>query len=124
MAIITAASDITVTLNETLIKGKQREVRCTVLLGTGGNTYPAEGIPMPTGSSFGMVRSMDYLNIYDSAATGPIHLMWKYDQTNNSIRGYTTTEHTSTATGVMGFQEIATGVVVTTKQWEAIALGW
>jgi hypothetical protein len=124
MAAITASGDISLTLNETVIKGKQREVRVTILLGTNGNDYPPNGIPLPESSSFGMVRSMDYLNIYDSASTGPVHLMWKYDASNNSIRGYTTSENTSTATGVLGHRELSTGVAVTTKQWEGIAVGW
>ena len=116
MADITASGDIAVTVNERTIEGKKKRNRCTIVLGTGGNDYPSGGIPLPTYQEFGMVRNLDYIINYDnSSADG---FLWKYDATNNKLRGYL-----SGATGVV-LAELATGTAVTTRTWKGEAVGW
>ena len=81
-----AAGNVTVTIEERRIIGKQRRNRVKITFGDGALTYPANGVPMPAFGSFGMVRNLDYLNVLDQDdATG---VFWKYDKENNKLRAY------------------------------------
>jgi hypothetical protein len=80
------AADVTVTVDERTIVGKKRRNRVTITFGDGAKTYPAGGVPLPAFGSFGHIRNLDYLTIFDvDDASG---IMWKYDRTNNKLRGY------------------------------------
>lgn len=81
-----ASSDVTITVEKRTIVGKQRRNRVKIAFGNGALTYPSGGVPMPAASSFGMVRNLDYLTIFDeNDASG---IMWKYDKDNLKLRGY------------------------------------
>jgi hypothetical protein len=80
------AADVTVTVEDRFIKGKERHSYVKIAFGNGTLTYPANGVPMPAASSFGMVRNLDRLVIYDSDDAQGI--MWKYDKENKKLRGY------------------------------------
>lgn len=80
------SSDVTVTIEERRIEGKKRRNRVKITYGNGTLTYPAGGIPMPAASSFGMVRQLDFLTIFDEDDSSGIY--WKYDKENNKLRAY------------------------------------
>jgi hypothetical protein len=85
MAALTSAS-VVVTVNERRIVGKKRRNRVTIVFGDGVSTYPALGVPMPTAGSFGMIRQLDFLHVYDES--NPDGYIYKYDSVNNKIRIY------------------------------------
>lgn len=81
-----ASSDVTVTVEKRSITGKQRRNRVKIAFGDGALTIPSGGVPMPSAQSFGMVRNLEYLTIFDEGSdTG---IMWKYDKTNNKLRAW------------------------------------
>lgn len=85
MADLTAA-DVTVTVEQRQIVGKQKRNRVKIVFGNGTLTYPAAGVPMPAAEKFGMVRNLEYLTVFDhDDASG---LMFKYDKDNNKLRIY------------------------------------
>lgn len=116
MADITASGDITVTVENKAIEGKRKRNRCKVLLSTGGNDYPAGGIPMAPFGKLGMVRFLDYMSFFDQNDADGTH--WKYDKENNKLRGY--------RVGATGAElaEITAGTATTTRTWYAEAVGW
>lgn len=83
-----ASTDVTVTVNERTIVGKKRRNRVTIAFGDGALTYPSGGVPMPAFGSFGMIRNLDFLTVFDEDDASGI--VWKYDRTNNKLRGYIT----------------------------------
>ena len=84
-----AASDVTVVVERRAIEGKSRRNRVKITVGDGALTYPANGIPLPAASAFGMKVRLDYLTIFDEDdGTG---YMWKYDKENKKLRCYFTT---------------------------------
>lgn len=80
------AANVTVTVNERTIVGKKRRNRVTVAFGDGALTYPSGGVPMPAAANFGMIRNLDFLTLFDEDDASGI--VWKYDRTNNKLRGY------------------------------------
>jgi hypothetical protein len=80
------AGDVTVTVNDRKLLGKQRRNRVTVAFGDGALNYPAGGIPLPTFASWGMVRNIDFVTFFDENDAAGI--VWKYDRTNHKLRGY------------------------------------
>jgi len=81
-----AATDVTIVMLERRIEARKKINDCTVAFGDSALTYPAGGVPMPAKASFGMVRNLDILRIYDPAnANGYVY---KYDRTNHKIRIY------------------------------------
>lgn len=81
-----ASTDVTVTVEERRIEGKKRLNRVKITFGDGALTYPANGVPLPDFSSFGMKRNLDYLILTDPGSGDG--LVWKYDQANTKLRGY------------------------------------
>lgn len=81
-----AASNVTVTIERREIVGKLRRNRVKIEFGDAALTYPANGVPMPTYSSFGMKQRLDYLIIID--ADDDDGLFWKYDKENNKLRAF------------------------------------
>lgn len=118
------ATEFTTTVSERWIEGKKRHSRCTLTLGTGGNEY-GSGIPLPTGTTFGMTRNLDYIEFYsNSHADGYV---WKYNATGQTLRGYQTASQILTATqdgAAAALIELATGTTLTTRTWYCIAVGW
>jgi hypothetical protein len=57
----------------------------TVSFGNGALTYPANGVPLPTKSKFGVDYSVKFMHIMGPPATGYVY---KYDSTNHTIRIY------------------------------------
>src|SRR3990167_3737525 len=85
------AADVTLTIERRTISGKTRRNRVKVVFGDSALTYPAGGVPMPAFGSWGMKRNLDYLTVFDeNDASGVI---WKYDTTNNKLRGYSMQNH-------------------------------
>lgn len=81
-----AAADVTVTVEQRNIVGKQRRNRVKIVFGDGALTYPANGVPMPAFDKFGMKRNLDFLTVFDeNDASG---VTWKYDKENNKLRAY------------------------------------
>lgn len=117
MAAITATGDITITVNDRNIEGKKKRNRCTITLGTGENDYPPAGIPLPTYPSWGMVRNIEYIHMYDSNATDGT--VWKYSASGHALRGYIQTTTTAVA-----LAELATTVTITGSSWQCEAVGW
>lgn len=81
-----ASSDVTITVEERRILGNQKRNRVKIVFGNGTLTYPSGGVPMPAKEKFGLPFKLDYLNLLDSDS--PSGLQWKYDKTNNKLRGY------------------------------------
>lgn len=87
------AADVTITVEQRRIVGKQRRNRVKIAFGNGALTIPAGGVPLPAAASFGMVRNLEYLTIFDeNDASG---IIWKYDKDNNKLRAWVqkTTDH-------------------------------
>jgi hypothetical protein len=80
------AADVTITVNDRKLLGKQRRNRVTVAVGNGTLTYPSGGIPLPTFASWGMVRNIDFVTFFDEDDASGI--VWKYDRANHKLRGY------------------------------------
>lgn len=83
-----AATNVTVTVNlkDKLTSGKKHRIQGTLTFGDGALTYPAGGVPLPAFGTFGMKRNLDMLILTDGASGNG--LLWKYDVTNNKLRGY------------------------------------
>jgi hypothetical protein len=81
-----AASDVTVTVNEVITAGRKHRNDVKIVFGDGALTYPSGGVPMPTFGSFGMIRNIEKLALYDSNDASGI--IWKYDKDNHKLRGY------------------------------------
>ena len=81
-----AASDVTMTLGKVRRVVDKREVAVTVAFGDGILTYPSGGAPMPTYSSWGMVRNLEDFIITDGGSA--VGYICKYDKTNNKVRVY------------------------------------
>ena len=96
------AADVTITVNERQIVSKKRRNRVTVAFGDAALTYPSGGVPMPAFGSWGMTRNLDWVTLFDADDASGI--IWKYDRTNNKLRGYIQGEATSgaSATAVKG----------------------
>src|SRR3990167_155932 len=85
------AADVTLTIERRAIEGKPRRNRVKIVFGDSALTYPSGGVPMPGFASWGMKRNLDYLTVFDeNDASGVI---WKYDTTNNKLRGYAMRNH-------------------------------
>lgn len=81
------AADVTITVQKRLKAGKRRRNRCKIAFGNGSLTYPAGGVPMPVGRSFGLNGNvLEYLVLTD--ANDASGLIWKYDQENKKLRAY------------------------------------
>jgi hypothetical protein len=115
-----AASDVTITVNDRWIVKKKRYCDVTIAFGDAALTYPANGVPMPAASSFGMVRNLDYV-LLDDPASG-IGLIYKFDRSNKKVRIY---EGDYAQSGDASFVELDSGsdapAATTIK---AIAIGW
>lgn len=116
-----ASSDITVTVLERgTPSGKKRRNRVQISFGNGTLTYPSGGVPLPTYASFGMGRNLDFISLTDqNDASG---ILWKYDQSNNKLRGY---EFDYTAAAEGSAIELDAGVDAPAAQTMfAEAVGW
>lgn len=110
-----AASSWTVTVITDRITAKERRIHASMILPTTG-TYTTNGVPMPLFSTFGFKRSIEHAIIStEGANTG---LEYKYDETNNSIRIYTTSNGNELATTANGDgSSSATTLFVTAIGW-------
>ena len=80
------AADVTVTVEERNLEGKKKRNRVKIAFGDGAKTYPSGGVPLPAISTFGMVRSLDYLLMIETDDAQGI--VWKYDKDNKKMRAY------------------------------------
>lgn len=81
-----ASSDVTITVQKTVITGKLRRTRCKIQFGNGALTYPSGGVPLPSAAKFGLKSRLDYIILTDSNdASG---FIWKYDQENHKLRAW------------------------------------
>lgn len=96
MAALTAAS-WTVAITRHMIQAKQRIVIGTLTLAA-TDTYPNDGIPLPTKDKFAMIRYMDSLEIFgvDPTRGTVADYVYRWDKTNNKLFVY---EEEGTAAG-------------------------
>lgn len=81
-----ASSDVTVTVEKTVITGKLRRTRCKIEFGDSALTVGANGVPLPSASSFGMKTRLDYIILTDiDDSNGYI---WKYNQDDHALDLY------------------------------------
>lgn len=80
------ASDVTITVTERWREGPKRHSRGTLAI-AGTNTYPTGGIPLAAKDKFGMVRSLDVLDITGSAGNATEYV-YGYDKTNYKLQLY------------------------------------
>src|SRR3990167_6781439 len=118
------AADVTLTIERRTISGKTRRNRVKIVFGDSALTYPSGGVPMPGFASWGMKRNLDYLTVFDeNDASGVI---WKYDTTNNKLRGYAMRNHAhkftiasgapaATGSGAMGISAVTGSSDVTLR---------
>ena len=99
-----------------VIIGKQRKTRVRVQLDNAANNsaYPTSGgIPLATAvSNWGMVRNLDYIEVYGygHTGTGPADgVMWQYNPTAHSMVGHWSEFTTAGPGGATEFPELATG---------------
>ena len=88
MAALTAAS-WTLTITKRWREGTVKKVIGTLAL-AGTDTYPDNGIPLPTKDKFGFVREMNSLVIFGVSPTqGTVSdYVYKYDKTNHKLFCY------------------------------------
>jgi len=82
-----ATTDVTVTISNVQVIGRERRNLVTITFSLTTLTYvSATGVVMPAYSKFGMYRNLSYINIVDnSKATG---VMWKWDFGAKALRPY------------------------------------
>jgi hypothetical protein len=97
-----------------VIVGKQRKTRLRLELtnATNNSFYPSSGgIPLATAASnYGMVRNVDYINVYGMGHTGSglsDGVVWSYNPTAHSMVGHWA-ENPTAAGGVSQLPELAT----------------
>lgn len=78
------ASDVTVTINSRKIHGDRRYVDVTIAFGDGALNLLTTGVPMPSDASFGMIKKLDYINLYQP--TDAAGHTWYVDVENSVIK--------------------------------------
>jgi hypothetical protein len=81
-----AAANVTITVQDSRIIGRQRKTRVKIAFGDGALTYPAGGVPLPAADKFGMYRQLDYMVLTDN--NDAVGIIWKFDQENKKLRGW------------------------------------
>lgn len=117
MAAWTAAS-WTVVLGERRIENGKRFVRATLSIAAGTDTYPASGIPLPTYSSLGMKRNLDYILLIEPVAGNGF--VYKYDVSAHTLWAYYG-DYSEATDGAL--VEVATSDS-TEPTIEIVAVGW
>ena len=78
------ASSVTVTINKRKIHGDRRYIDVTITFGDGALDLPTTGVPMPVIAEFGLVKALDYINLYQPVdAAGHT---WYVDSENSVIK--------------------------------------
>lgn len=88
MAALTAAS-WTVTIEDRCIVGYRRKVVATLAL-AGTDTYPDNGIPLPTIDKLGFVRNCDSIHVFgvDQTAGTVADYQYRYNKANHKLMLY------------------------------------
>lgn len=81
-----AAANVTITVEERWQTQRKRHSRVKITFGDGALTYPANGVPLPTYSSFGLYRVLDFITLIDN--NDGVGLVWKYDKENKKLRAW------------------------------------
>jgi len=113
------SGDVTLTVEDRQIVGKQKRNRVKIVFGDGSDTYPSGGVPMPTFSSWGMSRNLDYVILFD--ANDAVGQIWKWDYDNATIRGY---EGDYAQSGDAPLAELDTSDTVAAQVLYGEAVGW
>lgn len=115
------AADITIVIKNEMVAGPKRFVTGTLAI-AGTNTYPNDGIPIPTIQKFGMIRQLDALMIFGvDPTTGTVaDYMTRYDKTNNKLFLYV--EEAVAAGGPL--LESLTSEVPGARTYDFLAIGW
>jgi opacity protein-like surface antigen len=97
-----AASDVTITVNSREIHGDQRQCDVTIAFGDGAKTYPTTGVPIPGLNSWGMVKELKYVNMYQPTDSAGFN--WYVDTTNSvlKVRGKISVTGTIAAVSIRG----------------------
>jgi len=120
MAALTAAS-WTLTITERFVRGVKKITHGTLAL-PGTDTYPNDGIPLPTKDKFGFIRQMDSLILFgvDPTAGTVSEYHTRYDKTNHKLFLYE--EEAAAAGGPL--LECDTAEVPGARTWNFVAEGW
>lgn len=78
------ASSVTVVINKRKIHGDRRYCDVTITFGNGTLELPTTGVPMPSDASFGMIKKIDYINLYQP--TDAAGHTWYVDVPNDVIK--------------------------------------
>lgn len=120
MAALTAAS-WTVTLVESCILGYRRKNTLQLAL-AGTDTYPDNGVPLPTVAQLGFVRNVSDLHVYgvDQTAGTVADYAYRYNKANHKLMFYE--EEAAAAGGPL--LECDTAEVPGPRTLEITAWGW
>ena len=84
------AADVTITLvKQRIMRGSPGGLRINTVKVAFGNatlTYPSGGVPMPTYPSFGLMKELEFLQMFDDSSA--VGTLWKWDYVNKKLRGY------------------------------------
>lgn len=120
MAALTAASWTVAILSECIIGYRRKVVGTLTLAGT--DTYPDNGIPLPTIDKLGMRRHLDSIQLFgvDPTRGTVADYVTKYDKANHKLFLY---EEEGTAAGGP-LLEADTAEVPGPRIWDFEAWGW
>lgn len=110
------ATNVTVTVEKTVVEGKRKRSRCKIEFGNGSLEYgTTSGIPLPSYGQWGFVRFFEFLSLSDSVSTG---ILWNYDQSNHRLQGFRTG-----ATGA-ALEQLTSAVTPAAQTLYGEAVGW
>lgn len=81
-----AASDITVTVLDRKIYGRQRQNLVKLVFGNSTLTYPSGGVPFPSAAALGLKTPLTFLQLFDDSTAASSY--WKPDYANSKLRGF------------------------------------
>ena len=121
------ATDWTITVQErqlyvgSLGAKKRNRVKLSLPTTAAGTDYAAGGVPVPTASLLGLVRNLDYINVFDDAASVSTARMYKYGVSANVIKIFRSSGATAAGTD---FAEMTTATIVAPVLLYVEAVGW
>lgn len=118
-----AASDVAVTIEkQTILRGSpggQRRNIVKIVFGDGALTYNTGGVPMPAAAKFGMLKHVDFIQIFQNSIT-TVAYIWTWDKTNNKLLGI---EEVAAASST-ALTEIADATAIAAQTLYAEVVGW
>jgi hypothetical protein len=115
-----ASTDVTVVVTDRKVIGTKKIVTGTIAFGDGALTYGTGGVPLPAITSFGLIRSLDALEINGSNVVATEFLL-RYDKTNHKIALYL---YDGASAGKATFEQAAAGFTPAARTYNFTAWGW